>query len=253
MTRTMTAPSARADDLGAFAREFSFRFLGPQERIRPRWLRAAAWCRRFGMTPDLLNTRFPAGSAQARAAIRPLCRIPRMSTPAIGALIHRAVAGMGPGEAFVNVGVWNGFTLLSGMAGNPDRPCIGVDNFSQFGGPKGAFLSRFDRIKSRNHAFHDMDYRAYFATVHRDPIGFYLYDGEHSYQNQLDGLRAAEPFFAPGCVVMVDDTNDPEPRRATEDFIREGRNRYQVIYDATTRENQHPTWWNGVMLFRRTG
>lgn len=253
MTETHLATPPRLLDHGAFAREFTFRFLRPHDPVTRRWRRAAAWCRRIGVTLDLWNTRFPAGSAGVKAAIKPLCRIPRMSTPAISALINRGVAGMVPGEAFINVGVWNGFTFLSGVAGNPDKVCIGVDNFSQFGGPKDAFLTRFERFKSPNHRFHDMDYKEYFATVHRGPIGFYLYDGEHSYRNQLDGLRAAEPYFGPNCMVMVDDTNDPEPRRATQDFIQGSEHCYELICDVITRENQHPTWWNGVMVFRRTG
>jgi hypothetical protein len=240
-------------DYTAFANGFRFRFVRPQDPLTRWWLRAAAWLRRVGGTFDLLNTRFPPGAAAVKAALKPICRVPRMSTPAVGALINRGVAAMAPGEAFVNVGVWNGFTFLSGVAGNPDRVCIGVDNFSQFGGPKDAFLERFARFKSANHSFHDIDYKEYFATLHRGPIGFYLYDGEHSYQNQLEGLRVAEPFFGPNCLVMVDDTNDAEPRQATYDFVKASGNRYETVLDVTTAQNQHPTWWNGVLLLRRVG
>jgi Methyltransferase domain len=245
----VTLETAYAD----FAKGFSFRFIRPEDPLTRWWLRLAAWYGRFGGTFDLLNTRFPPGSARVKAALKPVCRIPRMSTPAVGALIHRGVAEMAPGEAFVNVGVWNGFTFLSGVAGNPDRVCIGVDNFSQFGGPKEAFLARFEKFKSEKHRFHDIDYKDYFVGVHRESIGFYIYDGEHSYQNQLDGLRVAEPFFAPGCLVMVDDTNDPEPRQATADFVKASSNSYETILDVTTRQNHHPTWWNGVILLRRVG
>ena len=253
MTTAAEVPSAPASDYAAFANGFEFRFVRPQDPLTRWWLRVAAWYRRFGGSFDLLNTRFPKGTKATRAALKPLCRFPRMSTPAIGALINRGVAAMAPGEAYVNVGVWNGFTFLSGMVGNGDRTCVGVDNFSQFGGPKDAFLERFARFKSAAHRFHDMDYRDYFATVHREPIGFYLYDGEHSYQNQLEGLRVAEPHFGPDCVVMVDDTNDEEPRQATLDFVRSSRNQYETVLDVTTCQNQHPTWWNGVLLLRRVG
>jgi hypothetical protein len=225
----------------------------PGDPLTRWWLRAVAWCRRAGTAFDLVNTRFPPGAAAVRDALKPICRVPRMSTPAVGALINHGVARMAPGESFVNVGVWHGFTLLSGMAGNRDRACVGIDNFSQFGGPKAEFLARFERFRSPQHHFYDMDYRDYFATVHRGAIGFYLYDGEHSYTNQLEGLRAAEPFFAPNCVVMVDDTNTAEPRAATAEFVRTSRHRFETILDATTCDNQHPTWWNGVMLLRQVG
>jgi hypothetical protein len=252
MPATASLKPPTATDYASFATGFTFRFVRPHDPVTRWWVRAAAWCQQAGVAFDLLNTRFPSGSPKEKAAIKPLCRVPRMSTPAIGALINRGVAGMAPGEAFVNVGVWNGFTFLSGVSGNSCKLCIGVDNFSQFGGPRNTFLARFERFKSPNHRFYDMDYREYFATVHRESIGFYVYDGEHSYQNQLDGLRIAEPFFGPNCLVLVDDTNDQEPRQATLDFICESSSRYKTVHDVTTRENQHPTWWNGVMLFRRT-
>jgi len=237
----------------AFATGFTFRFLQPADPVTRWWLRVAGWCSRMGVNFDLLNTRFPEGSETVKTSLKPICRIPRMSTPAIGALINRGVALMPPGEVFVNVGVWNGFTFLSGMVTNSDRVCIGVDNFSQFSGPKKAFLRRFEQFKSGKHRFYEMDYKVYFTTVHREPIGFYLYDGEHSYQNQLDGLRVAEPFFGPNCVVMVDDTNLPEPRQATLDFMKQSDNRYEIVLDSSTHDNGHPTWWNGVILLRRMG
>ncbi len=232
---------------------FTFRYVRPDDPVTRWWFRMAAWCRRTGLAFDLLNTRFPGGAQGVKAAIKPVCRIPRMSTPAIGAVINHGVVGMGPDEAFVNVGVWNGFTFLSGVVSNPRKACIGVDNFCQFGGPKEQFLARFERFKSPNHRFYDMDYKEYFETMHRGPIGFYLYDGEHSYQNQLDGLRVAERFFGPNCLVMIDDTNEPEPREATADFVRSSRNRYETIMDVRTSTNMHPTWWNGMMLLRRVG
>jgi hypothetical protein len=240
-------------EYSVFANCFTFRFVRPQDPIVRWWLRVAAWYRRVGGSFDLLNTRFPSGSESVWENLKPVCQIPRMSTPAVGALINRGVAGMAPAEVFVNVGVWNGFTFLAGVAGNPDKVCIGVDNFSQFGGPKDAFLARFHRLKSARHRFYDVDYNTYFADIHREPIGFYLYDGEHSYQNQLKGLQVAEPHFGPNCIVMVDDTNEPEPRQATLDFVRSSPHQYETILDVSTCHNQHPTWWNGVILLRRVG
>lgn len=235
--------------LDAFARAIRFRYFRPDSGL--------AWYRRLdhrlarlGVSLEVANTRLPADRSAARGRLKELVRtVPRMSTYANAALIDKAVADMPAGTAFVNVGVWHGFSFLAGIAANPDRPCVAIDNFSQFGGPKAEFLGRFDALKSPLHAFHEMDYEDYFATTHRGPIGFYIYDGEHSYRNQLRGLEAAEPFFADGCVVLVDDTNDPEPRQATLDFIARRSGRYKLLFDRTTAGNGHPTFWNGVMLF----
>lgn len=247
----MTAPEV--DDYAAFARSIGFRFLRPADPLSHRWHLAIYYYHRLGGTFDYFNLRLPFGENRLRRTLAPLKKVPRMSTAAIACLINRGVATMRPGEAFVNVGVWNGFTFLSGLAGNPDKPCVGVDDFSQFEAPREAFLARFNRFKSPAHAFYDLDYRDYFARIHRGPIGFYLYDGEHSYQNQLHGLTVAEPFFGPRCVVMVDDTNLTEARQATLDFMARSPHRWQVLLDVHTARNGHPTWWNGILLLRRQG
>ncbi len=206
---------------------------------------------RLGAAIELWNTRFPEDDRAMKESLREICRIPRMSTLAIGGMINRAVREMADGESFVNVGVWHGFTFLSGIVGNPRKRCVAVDNFSQFGGPKREFQSRFERLRSDRHLFYDMDCFEYFAHIHEGEIGFYIYDGEHSYKNQLEGLQAAEPFFSPHCLILVDDTNWPEPRAATMDFMAVSNHRYEILLDMTTRHNCHPTVWNGVMILQR--
>jgi hypothetical protein len=206
-----------------------------------------------GGAVDFPNTRFPPGEEHRKEALRALCDMPRMSTLAVASIINRGVAQMEPDDAFVNVGVWKGFSLLSAVVGNSEKTCIGVDNFSEFTGhgPRDAFMSRFEPFQSDVHRFHEMDYRDYFANVHRERIGFYLYDGHHSYEEQLRGLELAEQFFGANCIVMVDDTNMEAPREATADFIDRSEYEYTLLLDETTTANYHPTWWNGVMLFQR--
>src|SRR5262249_13416630 len=153
----------------------------------------------------------------------------RMSTFAIGAIINRAVSQMSVGHAFLNVGVWNGFTLLAGMAANPDKKCIGVDNFSLKNSPRSAFLNRFERARGPSHEFHEADFREYLAHQHDAPLGVYVFDGPHTYQDQLDGLALAEPYFAKGCVVLVDDTNWPDVRQANLDFIKKSPFEYRML------------------------
>ncbi|MDQ7781267.1 MAG: class I SAM-dependent methyltransferase [Desulfomonilaceae bacterium] len=208
---------------------------------------------KIGAGLEYLNTVFPEDDAVMKSTLRHITGIPKMSTLAVAGMINRGVAQMAPDEVFVNVGVWYGFTFLAGVVGNPDKKCVGVDNFSQFGGPRKEFLSRFEQLGSDNHIFHDMDYAEYFSRVHRDPIGFYIYDGGHAYEDQLRGLQLAEPYFSRNCIVLVDDTNWPEPRNATMDFIARRGDRYRVLLDVRTRGNCHPTVWNGVVIFQRAG
>jgi hypothetical protein len=202
---------------------------------------------------ELLNTEIPGEDTRRNKKLGELLDIPRMSSFAIAAIINKAVSLMRDDLSFVNVGVWNGFTFLSGMLDNPGKTCVGVDNFSQFHGPRKAFLKRFNKYKGPAHSFYDMDYRDYFRNVHHGMIGAYLYDGEHSYNNQFQGLRVAEHFFADGCLVFVDDTNWSEPKSATLDFISQSAKRYEILLDEGTCQNRHPTFWNGFMVLQCHG
>jgi Methyltransferase domain len=203
------------------------------------------------MPLDVLNTILPEQDAQLKTRLKEVCKIPRMATFGVGAMINVAVSNLKPDEVFLNIGVWNGFTFLSGVVHNPDKICIGVDNFSEFGGPREAFLARFTKFKSKNHFFYDMDYEEYFRNIHQAKIGLYLYDGGHKYEDQLKGLQLAEPYFSDNCIIMVDDTNWPDPSQATYDFIKQSKNHYEVLLDVKTAGNSHLTYHNGVILLQK--
>ncbi len=200
---------------------------------------------------DAYATRLPEEDTELHARLSVPCSFPRMATFAIGAVLNRAVAELPEGHAYVNVGVWNGFTFLAGCAGNPHQRCVGVDDFSEFGGPRQEFMARFERARSTRHEFYDMDYRRYFSEVHEGPIGLYLYDGSHDYEHQLQGLHSAEPFFTRGTRVFVDDTNLASARKATFEFIARSPFRYRVLFDLKTARNGHPTFWNGFLGLER--
>ena len=202
---------------------------------------------------DMLNTILPREEVSGRVSMRlqPLLRMPRMSTFAIAAIINRCVQDMADGTAFVNVGVWHGFTFLSGCVGNAQKRCIGIDNFSEFGGPRAQFLDRFKQLSGPFHEFHETDYRNYFKSGQVPEIGFYIYDGDHSRQNQCDGLLVAEPHFADGAVILVDDFNFNDVVAGTNDFLAKAKHKYRPIFSSTTADNMHPTWWNGVAIFQR--
>lgn len=240
-------------DYASYVKGISFRFL-PPSKSRPKGFRALnGLLRRIGVQLEVANTRLPCDVRETKRRLRDVCRVPRMSTFAIGAMINRAVAQMPKNQAFVNVGVWNGFTFFSGLSGNSHKICIGVDNFSHKDSPKSAFFSRFEKFAGKQHSFHERDYREYFAHVHTEPIGFYLFDGPHAYADQLDGLRLAEPFFAENCIVMVDDCNWDQVRGANLDFMAESPNKWRILLDERTPKSGHPTYWNGLMIFQMVG
>lgn len=229
----------------------SFRFIKPSMAPPTGYNTFAKLLEKLGIKLEIINTRLPHDEQTMKASLHEVCKIPKMSTFAIGAMINKGVSQMPDNEVFVNVGVWEGFTLLAGMVNNAQKKCTGVDNFSEFGGPRRSFMKRFNKYKSQNHHFYEMDYIDYFSNVHKQPIGFYLYDGNHSYQNQLKGLQVAEPFFAENCIILIDDTNQEEPRRGTMDFISSSCHEYQILLDRTTYCDGHPTLWNGIIILQK--
>lgn len=233
--------------IGEFAQGIEFKFCSPDIGLNNLFLWEPT------KSIELWNTEFPVEDRALKERLSPIADVPRMSTLALAGLINRAVEQMPDDRAYLNIGVWNGYSFLAGLIQNPDKRCIGVDNFSQFGGPQKDFLQRFDRLKGPAHSFHDMDYEVYLRSVHTEPLGLYFYDGEHSYKNQFIGLKAAEKFFAPGCLILVDDTNWDDPRKATLDFVRQSRRRYRILLDVRTPYSGHPTWWNGLILLEHLG
>jgi hypothetical protein len=231
----------------AFANQIQFKFCPPEVGLNNLFLWEPT------KSIELLNTEFPADDEAIKKRLAPLADVPRMSTLAVAAIINRAVDRMPRGQAYLNVGVWNGYSFLAGLMQNPNQICIGVDNFSQFGGPVDDFLKRFETFRGPAHTFFDLDYEEYLRAHHKAPLGVYFYDGEHSYKNQYTGLKAAEKFFAPGCLILVDDTNWDDPRQATLDFVGQSRHRYRILLDARTPYSGHPTWWNGLMLLEHIG
>ncbi len=246
-------------DYASFASQISFRVLkpnagrGPDRRFAvPRPEGPDARLLELPYAPfDVFNTVLPADQPALERRLAQALETPRMSTFALSSLINRAVGAMPDGAVFVNVGVWVGFSLYSGMVGNDEKVCVGIDNFSEFGGPRDAFMSRFERFKRPAHSFHEMDYLDYFAELHGEqPIGVYFYDGDHAYEHQLKGLQVAEPYFTEGCIVFVDDTNWAPPHDATYDFMKSSAREYEVLLDQRTGCNVHPTFWNGLIVLR---
>lgn len=238
-------------DFADYVTNISFRLLQPASP-RPSGFRALNnLARKAGIHLEMWMTRLPEDQEDMQARLGEVCQGPRTSTFGIGAIINRAVALMPEGHAYLNVGVWNGFSLLAGMAGNSGKTCIGVDDFARDASLRKPFLKRFEKARGPNHAFHEANFRDYLAAQHKAAVGVYVFDGPQTYEDLHDGLSLAEPYFSKGCVVLVDDTNWPHVRQANLDFIKHSPFEYRMLLDAQTPRTGHPTFWNGVMLFER--
>ena len=182
-----------------------------------------------------------------------LIKIDSMSTYAIGYLINRICKNLSKNQVYLNIGCWKGFSLVAGMI-NTECKVIGVDNFSQFTGPKNDFLKNFKNLKKNNHLFFEQDYKKYFESLDhaKDKFDFYFYDGEHSYDNQFKNLEIADNFLNVGSLVLIDDINFDEVYEGTLDFINKTKSKFKIIKEIKTANNHcHPSFWNGIMILKK--
>ena len=183
-----------------------------------------------------------------------LLKIDSMSTYAIGHIVNQVCKKLSNDQIYLNIGCWKGFTLVSGMV---DTNCkvIGVDNFSQFKGPKNEFYKNFENYQNKErHFFYDEDYKVFFKKFEKknERISFYYYDGEHSYKNQYENLNIVDNFLDKGSIVLIDDINFPEVEKGTKDFLDKTKSTFKVHKEIKTANNHcHPSFWNGILILEK--
>lgn len=197
--------------------------------------------------------------------------VPKMSTTHIGLLISLAVSCLNEDECYVNIGTWKGYSFFAGFLLNNNMTCIGNDNFAlfnkeysisshekdkagrNFGDTKADFYKEFNRIKTNNTYFVEDDWKSFlskFKTATDKKIGFYFYDGDHSFEAQYNALKIAIPLLSQQCAILVDDINLPAVMDANKRFLKE-HNDFSIMLDLPTPCNRYPTWWNGIQIISR--
>lgn len=229
----------------------SFRYLQPLQPV-PRWI-SPFLTHSFSLPQrifDRWNTDIPFLDANRLTSLRKSAKLRKMSTLAVGAVINECVRRMPNDACYLNIGTWMGYSLFAGMAANPEKRCIGVDSFVQFGGPRSTFLCHFTKLRSASHTFFDADWRQYMRTQHTGKIGVLFYDAAHDEESQFDALILSHPLIISGGIIIIDDTNWDHPRNAVQRFLSQTKS-YRLVLDQRTAGNCHPTFWNGLMVLEK--
>ena len=165
------------------------------------------------------------------------------------ALLNLAARCLGAGEAYVEVGVFRGASLIAAMLGNEGKRFVGIDSF-EF---RDTSLEKVEANLARyglelpeivvGDAFELVPAGALEDVV----IGVWYYDASHSYEAQLEGLRIAEPHLAPGALVIVDDTDWDDVDRAMDDYVA-SQTRARRILTIDGKSRGAPQWWEGMQV-----
>jgi predicted O-methyltransferase YrrM len=165
------------------------------------------------------------------------------------ALLNHAAACLDGDEAYVEVGVFHGASLVAAMLGNDDKRVIGIDSFAF----RDASLEKVHRNLARfdltppEILVGDVFELVPAGALGDVSIGVWYYDAVHAYEAQVDGLRIAEPWLAPGALIVVDDTDWEHVARAMDDYLAEQpRARRILTLDGTSRGA--PQWWEGMQV-----
>jgi len=162
-----------------------------------------------------------------------------------------------PSACYLEIGVFQGLTLLSVSAGLPTMPCYGVDNFSMLD-PKSENLSivrqRIDKLGVSNAHLVNMDYEDALESVPTligsRKIAVYFIDGAHDYRSQLMCLLLALPHLHERAVILIDDSNYRHVRQSTRDFLI-SHPEFKLLFEAYSPA--HPANLNPVELRKWEG
>ena len=165
------------------------------------------------------------------------------------ALLNLAASCLGPNEAYVEVGVYHGASLIAAMLGNGDKRFVGIDSF-RFSGTSlnkiEANLARFG-LDVPELLVGDAFELVPSGALRDTRVGVWYYDAAHSFEAQMEGLRIAEPHLVPGALMIVDDTDWEDVDRALEAYLADQpRARRVLAIDGSDRGA--PQWWEGMQV-----
>lgn len=194
------------------------------------------------------------------------CR--RLSTAQIGVIIALGASCLDTDEAYVNIGVWDGFSLLAASLGAPESTSIGVDNFSEmhqrlqpllnpdltrdYGDTRSNFYRALRECGTPTTYFHEMDWKEFMriAPFPAGGIGIAYYDGEHTDQAHQEFFKAALPHLSPECLIFIDDTRIDFVRRSVEHFLATNPD-FRLLFEVGGKRRRDPAWWGGFMVLGR--
>jgi predicted O-methyltransferase YrrM len=165
------------------------------------------------------------------------------------ALLNCAASNLEAGEAYVEIGVYHGASLVASMLGNEGKRFVGIDRFSfrdsslegveanlaRFGLPRPEIIvgDAFELVPA--------------GAVPERSVGVWYYDAAHDYDSQVQGLRIAEPLMVDGGLMIVDDTDWTDVERAMDDYLaQQPRARRILTLDGSSRGS--PQWWEGMQV-----
>ncbi len=166
---------------------------------------------------------------------------------------------------YLEIGVFQGLTLISVASVLEKTPACGVDNFAQL--DPGNINEKLVRNRAAandltNVKIINADYEDALEDLKRhigdSKIGTYFVDGPHDYRSQLVCLQLIRPYLSEFAVILVDDSNYRHVRLANRDFLLQNPE-FKLLFESytechpanmnkATEQEARKGWWNGVNI-----
>src|SRR5262249_5768607 len=181
-------------------------------------------------------------------------QVENLASENVLALLNLAASCLGPDEAYVEVGVLHGASLIAATLGNEGKRILGIDNFSLRDGSAERVAESFARFGLPHPELLEGDVFELVpgGALEATTVGVWYYAASHAYEAQLDGLRIAEPLLRPGSLVIVDDTDWEDVARAMDDYAA-AQPRARRILTLDGKDRGSPQWWEGMQIFAWDG
>jgi predicted O-methyltransferase YrrM len=184
----------------------------------------------------------------------------------IGALQRIAREVVDENTVYVEVGVFQGLSLLSVGKSLRAGHAIGIDNFAYFdkdGKNYDIVKQRQQKLGLNNVQVINQDFEKALqgldSVLAGRKVSLFFLDGPHDYRSQLMGLLLIKPLLAEGAVIVVDDSNYRHVRQANRDFLI-ANPEFKLIFETYTvghpatlkgddRKEVEDGWWNGLNVF----
>ena len=167
------------------------------------------------------------------------------------ALLNLAASLLGDGEAYVEVGVYHGASLIASMLGNEGKRFVGIDTFAFRDATLEGVEANVERfgLPPPEILVGDVFELVPGGALDGVPVGVWYYDAAHDYDAQVRGLEVAEPLLAPGALVIADDTDWERVERAMDDYLA-SQPRAERILTIEGESRGQPQWWEGMQVLR---
>jgi predicted O-methyltransferase YrrM len=163
------------------------------------------------------------------------------------ALLNAAASCLERGESYVEVGSYRGTSVIAAQLGN-EGEFVAIDDFSMGDGSREQLERNLDRFGGTATILEGDAFDVLRSgALQERRIGVYYYDGPHGYEEQLEGLRLAEPYLTDGALVIVDDTDWERVDRAVRDYVA-AQPRAKELFRVEGKDRGRPEWWEGMVV-----